>query len=71
MIALLSYFVSSHLYSITFIQHTVFFPPKNMVLGSEVGGNIPTWEKVDYKLQIEEFFATIRKLNNSSLNPKT
>jgi hypothetical protein len=27
-----------------------------MVLGFEVGGNIPTWEKVDYKLQIEEFF---------------
>jgi len=53
------------------MQHTVFFLPKNIVLSFEVGGNIPTWEKVDYKLQIEEFFATVRKLNNSSLNPKT
>jgi hypothetical protein len=42
-----------------------------MALGFKVRGYIPTWEKVDYKLQTKEFFATIRKLNNSGLNPET
>jgi len=35
-----------------------------MVLGFEVGGDTPTWDKVDYKLQRKDFFARIRKLNN-------
>ncbi len=42
-----------------------------MAEGCEVEGNIPTWEKVDYKLQTKEFFAIVKKLNNKGLNLKT
>ncbi len=34
-------------------------------------GNILNSKNVDYKLHIEEFFATWRKLNNMGLNQKT
>ncbi len=30
----------------------------------------PPWEVVDYWLQIEEYFSTIKKLHNKGLNPK-
>jgi hypothetical protein len=42
-----------------------------MAKGCEVERDFPTWEKVDYKLQSEEFFATVKKLNNNGLNLKT
>lgn len=41
-----------------------------MAQGCEIG-SIPTWEKINYKLQTKKIFAIMRRLNNRGLNPKT
>ncbi len=43
---------------------------RKMAQGCELK-DVTKWENVDYKLQVEEVFAFIRKLGNKSLNPKT
>jgi hypothetical protein len=37
----------------------------------EVKGHIKTWEKLDYNFQTKEFFAIVKGLSNTGLNPKT
>jgi hypothetical protein len=43
---------------------------EKMAQGCEIR-SIPTWEKINYKLQIEKIFAIMRGLNNRGSNPKT
>ncbi len=47
-----------------------FFHSEKMAQGCEIG-NIPTWEKINYKLQTKKIFPIMRGLSNRGLNPKT